>query len=619
MCGILGSLSTKPINNSKWLSHGRRTLTHRGPDAFGEWVSEDRKAILHHQRLAIIDLTDKSNQPMVSEDNSKSIVFNGEIYNFLEIREKLIRKGVSFRTKSDTEVIVKAYEVWGYNCLNYLNGMFAFAIYDKTKQNVFVARDRAGEKPLFYHHDKENFFFASELKGLFTNPSISRSINLASLDTYLYLGYVPGKRSIIKNIFKLPAAHAMTFSLLDGKLKVWRYWSAPKLEFEQNYKKEDLLEQLEILMRNSVKRQMIADVPVGVLLSGGVDSSLITALASNLRKNLKTFTVKMPGQTKLDESKHALMIANYFSTDHHELEAEPTDIDCLPKLAYFYDEPMADSSMIPTYLVSKLVSDHCKVVLGGDGGDEIFGGYGHHSRLLWMKSRLGKIPLGFRALVSKTSKKFLPLGFKGRNWLEGLGTDLDNDLPIIGNFFDRQSRQSLLPLLRDVKYPAEQIVLDNLPITDDLLQRATRMDFENYLTDDILVKVDRASMANSLEVRAPFLDRELIEFAFSRVPSWLKASKIEKKILPKYLTEKLLPVEFDRKRKQGFSIPLSQWLKSGPFRDYFQDVLMDRDCTFDRYFIDKLFKSLDSGRANSERLFALMIFELWKKEHKIYF
>ena len=619
MCGIVGSVSTKPIANARWITDGRELLKHRGPDAFGEWISNDRKAIFQHQRLAIIDLSKKSNQPMVSEDKSKSIVFNGEIYNYLEIRKKLVAKGIKFRTNSDTEVIIKAYENWGYDCLAYLNGMFAFALYDSDKQNVFIARDGAGEKPLFYSHDKENLIFASELKGLFTNPSVNRSIDLSCLDLYLHLGYIPGSKSIIRNIFKLPAAHALTFNLTNGDLKVWRYWSAPPLKLEKAYTREDLLESLEVLLKNAVKEQLAADVPVGVLLSGGVDSSLITALASSFSTNVKTFTIKMHGDTTLDESKHARLIADYFSTDHYELEAEPADIDCLSKLAYFFDEPMADSSMIPTFLVSKLVSNHCKVALGGDGGDELFGGYSHHSRLLRLESGLAKIPLTLRQMVSGISKKILPIGFKGKNWLETLGTDLEKSLPRVGSFFNKRSRQALLPILCDLENTAEKIISQIIPLQTDLLQRATRMDFENYLPDDILVKVDRASMANSLEVRAPFLDRHIVEFAFSRVPSLLKANPTEKKILLKLLTEKLLPKEFDQKRKQGFSIPLQKWLKSGPFRDYFLDVLKDRDCSFDRFFVDKLFKGLDSGMANSERLFALMHFELWKREHKISF
>ncbi len=619
MCGIVGSVSTKPIANARWIADGRELLKHRGPDAFGEWISNDRKAIFQHQRLAIIDLSKKSNQPMVSEDKSKSIVFNGEIYNYLEIRKKLVAKGIKFRTKSDTEVIIKAYENWGYNCLNYLNGMFAFALYDKKEQNVFVARDRAGEKPLFYYHDKENLSFASELKGLFSNSSVSRSIDLSSLDLYLHFGYIPGSKSIIRNIFKLPAAHALTFNLSNGNLRVWRYWSAPPLKLEETYTRGDLLENLEALLKNAVKIQLAADVPVGVLLSGGVDSSLITALASSFSTNVKTFTIKMQGDSTLDESKHARLVADYFSTDHYELEAEPANIDCLSKLAYFFDEPMADSSMIPTYLVSKLVSNHCKVALGGDGGDELFGGYSHHSSLLWLESSLGKMPLKLRRMAAGLSRKILPIGFKGKNWLETLGTDLEKSLPLVGSFFNKQSRQALLPILCSLENTAEQIMSQNIPLQTDLLQRITRMDFENYLPNDILVKVDRASMANSLEVRAPFLDRYLMEFAFSRVPSFLKANPTEKKILLKLLTEKLLPREFDRKRKQGFSIPLQTWLKSGPFRNYFQEVLKDRNCSFSRSFVDKLFKGLDSGRANSERLFALMHFELWKNEHKISF
>jgi len=278
---------------------------------------------------------------------------------------------------------------------------------------------------------------------------------------------------------------------------------------------------------------------------------------------------------------------------------------------------MADSSMVPTYLVSSLIRQHCTVALGGDGGDELFGGYGHHSRLLWLQRRLGWIPLGLRRMISSSAGVLLPVGMKGRNWLQGLGVDLERGLPLIASHFDSEYRRRLVPNILGFGTQAEVIFKQRIPSEIDLLQRTTRMDFQNYLAEDILVKVDRASMMNSLEVRAPFLDVRMIEFAFGKVPARLKATSNGKKILLKRLTERVLPPEFDRQRKQGFSIPLSAWLRAGPFRQLFYDVLLDKDCFFDSRATLQLLRGLDKGRSNSERLFGLVMFELWRREYGV--
>lgn len=617
MCGILGAASTKKIYNSNWLRLGRHQLLHRGPDSSGEWASSDGRVIFHHQRLAVIDLQKKSNQPMVINDGNYCVIFNGELYNFQEIKLELENYGKRFRTNSDTEVLLQAYRHWGYDCVSHFNGMFSFAIYDKFKKTVFLSRDRAGEKPLFYHHDRNNFYFASELKALLENKELKRTINLKSLDCYLALGYVPNDLCILEGFNKLPPAHSMIFKIESGELQVFNYWKIPDFVDNKGISEHALLNELDLLFEDAVNKQLTSDVPVGVLLSGGIDSSLITAYAARSVRNLKTFTVRIPGDKSLDETKHARLIAKHFHTEHIELDAVEANVDLLPKLAKHFDEPMADSSMIPTFLVSKLVREHCTVALGGDGGDELFGGYGHYSRLLWMEKYLTLIPFLTRKAVGTLSANILPVGFKGRNWLSALNTDLASGIPLIASQFDRKNRMLLVHALKNSTTTAEDIFTNNMPQNEDLLQRATRMDFKNYLTEDILVKVDRASMANSLEMRAPMLDYRMIEFAFSKVPGSLKANQSEKKILLKKLTEKILPKEFDRDRKQGFSIPLNQWLKSGPSRDFFYDVLMDSSCMFNRATIKELFLGIDRGRSNSERLFALVMMELWRKEYRI--
>ena len=620
MCGLVGIAASALISSRTWLAIGRDAMTHRGPDDAGEWWSADGRVGLAHRRLSIVDLSPGGHQPMQDVARGLSIVFNGEIYNFRELRAELEHRGYCFRSSSDTEVLLAAYDTWGTECLTRLNGMFAFALYDARRQTVFLARDRAGEKPLFYHLVEGKLHFASELKALFADPSLPRRINSESLDCYLAMGYIPGGRCILQGYNKLPPAHALSFDLQRGTAKLWRYWQLPKLEAAAAQGRVDepaLLDELESLLENSVRRQLAADVPVGVLLSGGVDSSLITAMAVRASTKVKTFTIGFPGHGALDETEHARLVARHFGTDHTELVAQPTTADLIPRLARQFDEPMVDSSMIPTFLVSQLVRQHCTVALGGDGGDELFGGYDHHSRLLWLQQRLALAPLPLRGAVATMAERLLPLGLKGRNWLQGLGVDLKHGLPLIANYFDASTRKQLMSHQEEWALAAELIRRGRVPAHSDLLQRATRMDFQDYLVEDILVKLDRASMLSSLEIRAPILDYRLIEFAFAKVPSFLKATPQEKKILLKRLTARVLPTEFDRQRKQGFSIPLADWLKSGPFRELFHQVLLDDNCLFDRGTVRGLLKGQDQGRSNGERLFALVLFELWRREYGI--
>lgn len=620
MCGIIGLASIRPVINQFWLKNGRDTMTHRGPDDAGEWWSVDGLVGLAHRRLSILDLSPSGHQPMRDEIRGLTIVFNGEIYNFRELRAELEQGGYLFHSSSDTEVLLAAYDSWGIDCLSHLNGMFAFALYDARRQTVFLARDRVGEKPLFYCLAQGSLHFASELKALLADQSLPRRINPDGLDCYLAMGYVPGDRCMLMGFNKLPPAHALVFDLQNGTAKIWRYWGLPELNPQATDGQVDevaLLDELESLLEDAVRRQLVADVPVGVLLSGGVDSSLVTAMAVRASNQVQTFTIGFPGHGALDETEHARLIARHFGTQHTELMAEPATAALLPRLAYQFDEPMVDSSMIPTFLVSQMVRQKCSVALGGDGGDELFGGYGGYSSLLWMKGRLGRFPRPLRQAIALGAEKLLPVGLKGRNWLQGLGEDLNSGLPLMASFYDATTRRKLMAHQGDWAAVAKSVMKKRVPSNSDLLQRATRMDFQNYLAEDILVKVDRASMLNSLEIRAPLLDYRLIEFAFGKVPSYLKATQQDKKILLKRLTARVLPPEFDRQRKQGFSIPLASWLKTGPFRDLFHEVLLDAGCLFDRDSVRGLLNGQDRGRSNSERLFALVLFELWRREYAI--
>ena len=619
MCGLVGICG--PFNqNRNWLSLANDKLFHRGPDGSGEWWSPDGRVGLAHRRLSILDLTSLGSQPMHLMDLGLTIVFNGEIYNYKELYKDLVDLGFSFRSQSDTEVLLTAYAAWGENCLTKINGMFSFAIYDIKLQKLFLARDRAGEKPLFYHFLNGKLQFASELKALLTNPDNPRKVDTESLDCYLAMGYVPGDRCILQGYNKLPPAHALTFDLISSQLNIWRYWMLP--EFEVSNEKIDeikLIDEFEALLENSVKRQMVADVPVGVFLSGGVDSSLITAMAVRSSQKVQTFTIGFPGDGKLDESDHARKIASHFGTQHHELMASDISAYHLYKLAEHFDEPIVDSSIIPMNLVCQLVNKHCTVALGGDGGDELFGGYVNYKRLILMQQLIKNIPLSLRRCLGSLADNFLPIGFKGRNLLKEVSSDLIQSLPIHARFFDINARRNLFLDKNITHNYASNIFGSLVPLNSDILQRATRMDFHNYLAEDILVKIDRVSMMNSLEVRAPFLDYRLIEFAFKKVPSYLKANQLDQKILLKKLSARILPSGFDLNRKQGFSIPLSEWLKKGSFRNLFHDVLRDKNCSFNRTKIDELLCGQYNGRSNSERLFALVLFEIWRKEYKVVF
>ena len=622
MCGIIGIASRSPTENRDWLLAGRDAMVHRGPDDAGVWWAPDGRVGLGHRRLAIIDLSPAGHQPMQDAAGLLTIVFNGEIYNYRDLQQALTVKGHVFRSHSDTEVILAAYREWGTDCLARLNGMFAFALYDAAQQTLFIARDRAGEKPLFYAPADGELRFASELKGLLADPSFARRIDPEALDIYLAMGYVPGDRCMIHGVKKLPPAHALLFDLGNGSTQVWRYWQLPAPPHPSRADSEDeqgLLDELEALLEDAVRRQLVADVPVGVLLSGGVDSSLITAMAVRASNKVKTFTVGFTGFGKYDETEHARLIARHFSTEHIELNAGQVAPDLLSLLARHYDEPMVDSSMIPTYLVSQLVRRHCTVALGGDGGDELFGGYAHYNRLLWTKEKTGWLPLPLRRAIAYSAGLILPPGFKGRNWLQALGCDLGRGLPLIAVLFDGAARRQLMGGASGGRWPtvAERIWGSLVPVEDDLLQRVTRMDFQNYMAEDILVKVDRASMLNSLELRAPLLDYRIIEFAFGRVPSYRKTTVSQRKILLKKLAARLLPPEFDQQRKQGFSIPLADWLKRGPWRDFFHEILLDSQCLFDKKAVTGLIRGQDQGRNNQERLFGLVLFELWRRQYQI--
>jgi asparagine synthase (glutamine-hydrolysing) len=553
---------------------------------------------------------------MVEADADLSLVYNGEVYNFQELRTELQRAGHVFRSTGDAEVILKAYQAWGPALLERLNGMFAFALYDARKRVVFMARDRAGEKPLYYSQRPDALLFASELKSLLSVPGFVPVLDLQSLHYYLAFGFVPGELCILQNVRKLPPAHALLYHLDTQQLHTWRYWQLPEYEPVQRTTDQHLAV-LEDLLRDSVRLRLLADVPVGISLSGGVDSSLITALAAALSPEPpRTFTVTFPGSATHDERAHAALVARHFRTNHAEIEAEPLTVGALPELARQFDEPIADSSMLPTYLLARAIREQATVALFGDGGDELFGGYPHY---LWAQRAAGVqagLPRFVRTGLSAMARR-LPLGTRGRHYLLGLQEGAAETVAHINLYFDRFTRRELAPARAgsDPCVAAERFKMNLCRPQDSVLRQAMRVDFLTYLPDALLVKVDRASMLASLEVRTPFLDHRVVEFAFRELPDSLRATRNERKVLLRRLAARLLPAQLDLTRKQGFSIPIDDWLR-GPWRRPFADWLADSPL-FHARVVQQLFSGLDRGRANGQRLFALAIFELWRREYGI--
>ena len=609
MCGIIGILGDLKTPDLNWVDIAINKLSHRGPDSFGKWVDLQKNIILGHRRLSIIDKSNDSHQPYIYDDGKLIIVYNGEIYNYIELREKLKNVGFIFKTSGDTEVLIASYKYWGEDCLKYLNGMWSFAIYDQRNgtedEKLFIARDRTGEKPLYYRHCKARFEFASELKGI----KLNGDINLNSLNHYLALGYIPGELCIANGVNKLPAAHAGIFYRKNGSFKKWRYWNLPMYEsYDSSYSLNELAEESWELLKESVKLRLRSDVPVGIFLSGGLDSSLITAAASQVsNKQIKTFTMSLP-KNSLDESKHAELISKTFNTDHYTLPIENPALEILDKICDFIDEPIADSSIIPSFLVSRLTQKHVSVVLGGDGGDELFGGYQHYQTTLRKMFFLGWVPDVFFKHISSFAS-LLTVGTKGRNFLTSLLGGPSQSTIWGTPYFDINLRKKLFKpevfeiLKNDIDLP-EKRSLELFKNGLNIIDKLTRMDYQQNLTDNFLVKVDRTSMANSLEVRTPYLDIKIIEHAFKKISNIHKVTLTNKRKLQNLMAKKYLPKDFVLNRKQGFSIPLNNWMKKISLDEVFS---CDYKNYFNEHFIEMLINGQSKGKTNGSRLFCLLM------------
>jgi asparagine synthase (glutamine-hydrolysing) len=608
MCGIAGIVETAKPVDVRLAEEMTKVLDHRGPDDSGVWTDPDMRVSLGHRRLAILDLSPLGHQPMSTPDGKLTIVFNGEIYNFQEIRADLEKRGSTFRSGSDTEVILAAYRIWGPACLQRFVGMFAFAIWDTANRRLFVARDRAGEKPLFYVHRNGSFAFASELKALIINRQLPRKINIDALEDYLAYGYVSGSLCILDGFAKLPAAHWLTYDPDTDSVELGRYWDLPDSRpGEQDL--EELTDELEHLLTQSIRGQLVADVPVGILLSGGLDSSLVAAAAARAsHRPIRTFNVAFPDNPRFDESPHARMVARHLGSEHTELVGLPSSGEFLPELIRQYDEPFADSSMIPTYLVSRAIRQKCTVALGGDGGDELFAGYLHYPRFV----KIGRLRrLGLHRLgLERMAAALVPIGVRGRSAMLGL---LNGNSPQIAltRLFDPVTRSRLTgrpvsrsPEIRRAAACKDRAGIDGICATD----------FRTYMCDDILVKVDRASMLTSLEIRAPLLDHRIAEFAFGRLPPHCKLKGNRRKIILRSLAKRWLPPEFESDRKQGFSIPVYQWFQ-GPWKHLFDDLMSAGSPLFETKVLRPLLEKLHSSERGSHRLFQLVALELWRREY----
>jgi asparagine synthase (glutamine-hydrolysing) len=619
MCGIVGYAGRAGALTPDLLATMRDKIAHRGPDDKGIWSTADGSVLFGHRRLAILDLSPAGAQPMENPTRTTVVTFNGEIYNHEELREELGRAGARFKGRSDTEVLLAAYDAWGERCVERLRGMFAFAIFDRTRKTLFMARDRAGEKPLYWAMHRGGVVFASELKALLADPEFPRRLSPEGFAHYLSFGYVPGDKCILDGVHKLAPAHTLSWSLGDAAPVIRRYWDVPLANADEGLSAEQLADELQQLLTLSVSEQLVADVPLAVLLSGGIDSSVVTAIAARASAHkVRTFTVTLPGFPQLDERRYARSVADFLGTEHVELPLDQSSVDLIQTLAAQYDEPLADSSMIPTYLLAKTVSQHCKVVLGGDGGDELFGGYLAYQAALRRERVQARLPSGVRSLVAAAARGLLPSGTKGRNTLMALQGGTAEGIAQSVVWTDQSDFASVSPwLARRSAEPAPSLWRRALVERARGLPGAVMAtDFRSYLPDDILVKVDRASMLCSLEVRAPFLDRRVIDFAYERVPNRLRVTAQERKILLKTLAKRLLPAELDFDRKQGFTIPISTWLTPQIVADWKRDCDPQIRAILSESAISRLVRQRETA-SGEHSLYALMMLTLWMREYAI--
>lgn len=605
-------------------------MVHRGPDDNGFYIDEN--VAIGIQRLSVIDLY-TGHQPMGNEDKTIWVVFNGEIYNFKELKQVLEKEGHKFVTRSDTETIVHSYEEYGEECVKKFRGMFAIAVWDKEKKKLFLARDRLGIKPLYYTLVNGNLLFASEIKALLECEEVKRDVDLVGMHYFLTFLYIPTPLSMFKGIKKLPPAH--TLSYINGEIDISQYWdlgfSKGKIQREDYY-----CEQILDLLKEAVKIRLISDVPLGVFLSGGIDSSSIVGLMSEGLINqtptakVKTFSIGYEERfASYNELKYSRLVAKHFGTDHHEFIVKPDAVDLLPKIIHHFDEPFADSSAISTYLVSQVARKHITVALSGIGGDEAFSGYPRYIGLQ-LARYYKKLPLFMRKNLLLRLTNQLPESTESgdiigrfKRFIRGGILPADERYLSWVSFFDNEAYNKLFTeelkneLLISDPFKIHKELLDKEWISE-FLDRIFYLDVKTYLVDDLLAMGDRMSMANSLELRVPFCDHKLLELSAS-IPYSLKIKGLRLKYLLKRAVSRLLPKEIITKRKQGFMIPLGSWLQT-ELKDLTLDLLSSKSIKRRGYFncdyIQWMLREHYEGRQNlSDQIWALMTLEMW---HRIY-
>jgi len=625
MCGICGVAGGEGPD-ARLLEDMCSTLTHRGPDDHGMVVRDG--VGLAMRRLSIIDV-EGGHQPISNEDGSVWIVFNGEVYNHPELREQLLAAGHRFRTSSDTETVVHAYEEWGDQCVTRLNAMFALAIWDSRQQVLLLARDRVGIKPLHYFEDRGRLLFASEIKALLRDDRVARTVDLAALRDYLALEYVPSPRSMVTGVRKLQPGHTLTWRKADGRIELKQYWD-PDLAASEGQSPHRTLDELGAelrrVLKDSVRRELLSDVPLGVFLSGGIDSSAVAAMMAELTPgNVKSFSIGF-ADASFDESAYARQVARHLGTDHHELQLEPHMLtDLVPKITSLLDEPLADASIIPTYLLSEFARRQVKVALGGDGGDELFAGYPtlQAHRLAGYYELLPRV---IRSRIVAAAVNRLPINhdnlsfdFRAKRFILGAGRPLAERHGRWLGSFTAEDIDSLLTT--DVRAEVERlaptdIVAEHLAAQSASLplNQVLYLDMKLYLENDILVKLDRASMMASLEARVPLLNVEFVEFANS-LPIDLKLNRFRSKFLFKHALRPLLPKGIIERRKKGFGIPIAKWFR-GPLRDQLRQTLSEDRIRREGYFkpsaVQRLVDDHLAGRRdNRKQLWTLFVFERW--------
>lgn len=622
MCGIAGFFKHGG-GDPDALKRMTGLLAHRGPDSEGYFFDEKNGVALGHRRLSIIDLSKDAHQPMSNEDETLWITYNGEIYNYRAIRDALLAKGHKFKSNSDTEVIIHAYEEWQEGCLEKLEGMFALAIWDEKKQRLFLARDRIGKKSLFYYRDDRRFAFASELQALLA-LEIPREVDLSAVHQYLTYQYIPAPKSAFKNIFKLPPASYLI--LENGEVKTQRYWG---IDFSRKIlvvDEKELGSEVFEGLKKAVEKRLVSDVPLGAFLSGGVDSSVIVALMAGLMKEpVKTFSIGFEDDA-YNELPYARQIAKLFKTDHKEFIVSFDALNVLPKLVRHYGEPFADSSALPTYYLSKMASGHVKVALSGDGGDENFAGYDRYYALKlmqWFRYMPEAVRALFLRMVSiggesdgksrmRRVERFIQGSLHPKNYeyLQWMSIFSRKDMECL---YD----DAMLNVLSEEVSEDYLIKLFKNTSALDPVEKAMEADIHSYLPFNLLVKVDIASMANSLEIRCPFLDHNLMEFAAS-IPAGYKLNRNVKKYILKKAFGGIIPDTIFERPKAGFGVPVCKWFRND-LKDYVSDILLSHRFIERGYFKQEAIKKLLSEHTSetkdqSFKLWSLLMLELWHRE-----